>query len=420
MESRFSSVKFRVPMRQMIAGGLALSLTLAAFSWAATAQAPAAYANVNDLPTWDDVQRAKNDEAAAAAKITEIEALIVTLEAEVARTVQEADAAAAAQHEAEQQLELAELRLGTLEEQAAQSQSEAEQAAQQAAGLVAQLYRSGGVDRNLDLFLEADASTADALLDRLASLEKATERTTIVSDKAEQAMNSARSLGEQAQSARDERDRLYADAVAKMEAAAIAAEAAQTRYQEQQGALEELAAQLDALKDTTATTVAGYEKRLRLEQEERERRAREAAEAAAAGGGGGGGGTVGSGWSYPLSCCWWVSAEWWGYYGHRGIDLAIGSWTPIYAANSGTVTYSGWNGAYGNVVYIDHGGGISTRYAHQIQTAVSYGQWVASGQLIGYVGSTGYSTGPHLHFEVLEWGTKINPRTFMAARGVYF
>ncbi|NLA65781.1 MAG: peptidoglycan DD-metalloendopeptidase family protein [Leucobacter sp.] len=366
------------------------------------------------------MQEAKNNQAAADQKVTEIEALIVQLKAEVELTRQAAELASAEQHAAEQQLEAAQQRLDTLEVQAEASQAEAEEAAKQAATIVSQLYRSGGVDRNLDLFLESDDESADALLDRLARMEKATERNSSISDKAEQAMNSAHTLGDQAESARNERDRLHDDAVAKAEAAAIAADAALTRQQEQEAQLEVLETQLAALKDTTTKTVAGYEERLVLEREERERLAREAAQNAGSGGGGGGGGGVSSsGWTNPLGGGYWISAEWWGYSGHRGIDMAIGSWTPIYAASSGTVTYAGWNGDYGNVVYIDHGGGLSTRYAHQIQVSVSRGQWVEVGQHIGYVGSTGYSTGPHLHFETLVWGEKTTPRPFMNARGIW-
>lgn len=428
MKSRMSDSGIRPVLRRALGGAAALALSLSVFGGLGVLGATSAQAIVSDLPTWDDVQRAKNDEAAAAVQVTEIESLIVQVQAEVAETQRALDQAVDKQRQAEDALDLAQMRLATLEEQAAASQAEAEEASNQAAALVSQLYRSGGVDRNLDLFLESDDTTADVLLDRLARMEKATERNSTISDKAEQALNSAKSLGDQAESARNERDRLNEEAVTATEAAAVLADAARTKLAERESQLVDLEAQLAALKDTTTTTVAGYEERVQLEREEQarlEEERRKAAEEAAAGGGGGGGsggggGVVSSGWSYPLSGGWWVSTEWWGYYGHRGIDLAIGSWTPIYAANSGTVTYSGYNGGYGNVVYIDHGDGYSTRYAHQVQTAVWRGDWVNSGDLIGYVGSTGDSTGPHLHFEVLDWGTKINPRPFMADRGVYF
>ncbi len=98
---------------------------------------------------------------------------------------------------------------------------------------------------------------------------------------------------------------------------------------------------------------------------------------------------------------------------HTGIDIAASSGTSIWAADGGTVVYATWVDGYGNTVAIDHGGGISTLYAHQSSTAVSYGQRVKKGQVIGYVGSTGYSTGPHLHFEVRVNGAPVDPMGYL-------
>jgi len=94
---------------------------------------------------------------------------------------------------------------------------------------------------------------------------------------------------------------------------------------------------------------------------------------------------------------------------HTGVDLACGSGTRIYSAAAGRVVHSGWYGAYGIAVVIDHGNGWSTLYGHCSRTAVSAGQNVSSGQVVGYVGSTGYSTGAHLHFEVRRYGRHQNP-----------
>lgn len=95
--------------------------------------------------------------------------------------------------------------------------------------------------------------------------------------------------------------------------------------------------------------------------------------------------------------------------GHRGIDIPAPGGTPILAAHSGTVLISGWNNSFGNQVLIDDGAGLSTRYAHMTATAVSPGQPVTAGQVIGYVGSTGDSTGNHLHFEVSVGGVLTDP-----------
>lgn len=99
--------------------------------------------------------------------------------------------------------------------------------------------------------------------------------------------------------------------------------------------------------------------------------------------------------------------------GHRGIDIPAPEGTPILAAHSGTVLICGWNDSFGNQVLIDDGAGFSTRYAHMTATAVSPGAVVTAGQVIGYVGSTGDSTGNHLHFEVSVGGTLTDPLDYV-------
>lgn len=99
---------------------------------------------------------------------------------------------------------------------------------------------------------------------------------------------------------------------------------------------------------------------------------------------------------------------------HKGLDLACSAGTPIKASDGGTVVFSGWNnGGYGYMVKIDHGNGYQTIYAHNSKNAVSVGQKVAQGEVIGYVGSTGNSTGNHVHFEVLKNGVSQNPLNYL-------
>ncbi|HEX3011871.1 MAG TPA: peptidoglycan DD-metalloendopeptidase family protein [Syntrophomonadaceae bacterium] len=102
------------------------------------------------------------------------------------------------------------------------------------------------------------------------------------------------------------------------------------------------------------------------------------------------------------------------YFGsHTGIDIAARSGTAIRAADGGRVTFAGYDGGYGRFIIINHGNGLVTRYAHCSSIEVSEGENVAKGQVIGAVGSTGHSTGPHLHFEVLAGGAFRNPLSYL-------
>jgi murein DD-endopeptidase MepM/ murein hydrolase activator NlpD len=98
---------------------------------------------------------------------------------------------------------------------------------------------------------------------------------------------------------------------------------------------------------------------------------------------------------------------------HEGIDIAAGSGTQIVASAAGTVISAGWMGGYGNLVVIDHGGGLATAYAHMSGFAVGGGQSVAQGQVIGYVGCTGTCYGPHVHFEVRVNGAAVDPLGYL-------
>lgn len=95
---------------------------------------------------------------------------------------------------------------------------------------------------------------------------------------------------------------------------------------------------------------------------------------------------------------------------HRGLDIAVPLGTPIAAAAGGQVIWSGEKGSYGNLIQIDHGNGCVTYYAHCSALQAAVGDWVAQGQTIALVGSTGRSTGPHCHFEVLWQGERLDPQ----------
>lgn len=152
-------------------------------------------------------------------------------------------------------------------------------------------------------------------------------------------------------------------------------------------------------------------------------RQRAAEEAARNPGGGGGGSVTGSGsFIWPCPSCTYITSR----FGlrihpitgeektHTGLDIGAGYGAAIVAADGGTVILAEVNGGYGNCVMIDHGNGYTTLYGHMSSYAVSSGQSVSQGDTIGYVGSTGMSTGPHLHFEVRSGGGRIDPEQFFS------
>ena len=94
---------------------------------------------------------------------------------------------------------------------------------------------------------------------------------------------------------------------------------------------------------------------------------------------------------------------------HAGVDFGAAYGSPIYAVSDGSVSFAGWHGGHGNYVRLEHGGGLSTGYGHMSRIATLPGQSVRQGQVIGYVGSTGLSTGPHLHYETYMGGRPVDP-----------
>ena len=181
--------------------------------------------------------------------------------------------------------------------------------------------------------------------------------------------------------------------------------------------LEEFAAAEKLAETNVANMVIALEKK-RLAEE-----AAAAAAAGAAGGGGGGGGSaVGTGaFMWPANSTYITSR-----FGlrihpvtgqqksHTGIDIGASAGSNVLAAAAGTVTMASWNGGYGNCVMIDHGNGYQTLYAHMSSLAVASGASVSAGTVLGYVGSTGVSTGPHLHFEIWASGSRVDPEMFFS------
>jgi murein DD-endopeptidase MepM/ murein hydrolase activator NlpD len=142
-------------------------------------------------------------------------------------------------------------------------------------------------------------------------------------------------------------------------------------------------------------------------------RAAQSAAAAAAPVSSSGSGVSAAGFVWPVAGPVTSGFGWrWGRM-HEGIDIACASGTPVVAAASGTVIHAGWLGGYGNLVVVDHGNGVATAYAHNTSFAVGVGQSVSQGQVVAYAGSTGNSSGPHVHFEVRVNGSAVDPLGYL-------
>lgn len=218
---------------------------------------------------------------------------------------------------------------------------------------------------------------------------------------------------------------------------AAAEEALEAKRTESEKLLDELIAnaelldadmeKYDAMENELAEEIAQKEKEYN-EKVEAERRAQEEANknnGGSSGGGSGGGTTSDGSFLYPLprSCGSWCTSPYGYRYHpisgtytfHSGVDLAAAGGTPIYASKSGTVTTAAYaQYSWGNYVVINHGDGYSTLYAHMRYYAVSVGEYVNQGDVIGYVGTTGNSTGNHLHFNVYYNGSLQNPFNYVS------
>jgi murein DD-endopeptidase MepM/ murein hydrolase activator NlpD len=234
------------------------------------------------------------------------------------------------------------------------------------------------------------------------------------------------------------RDLLAEAEAARAESAAVRLELqwALEGLEQEQAHQQALKTELDRRREQWEAALAGFEQEeaeltawIAAEQErlEAELAAQAAAAATAANPGyapsGGGGANVGSvsgsGYQWPVSGNLGSGFGMrlhpiLGYYRmHYGLDIGGNGGAPIWAAKDGIVITAGWQGGFGNCVVIAHDGGIATLYAHMSSIGVSVGQSVGRGSVIGYVGSTGLSTGPHLHFEVHQGGTPVDPRPFL-------
>jgi len=398
---------------------IALALTVATVGTIVATDSQAAQAV--DYPTWQDVQNARSSEANTVAEIKRIQALLDSLRAEVERTQAEAIAKGEAYQLADQAFQEQALKAQKLQSQADDAALLAAQSQQRAGEIVAQQYRSLSGDVTTGLLV--NAAKADDMLYSYGMADKFTEQTAGIYEKALQDQNTASALTKQAVVAQGILEELKAQAEAAAAEAQAAAEAAAAAVTEQENNENTLNAQLTVLTERRVATEADYQAGVAARAEAARLKAIADAAAAAAAGAG----VVGqSGWAKPTyggitsgygmrlnpySHIWIL---------HAGTDMSSGCGKPIYAAHSGTVGYAAWNGSYGNFILINNGDNISTAYGHIVNggTLVSKGQQVSAGQLIAYVGTTGGSTGCHLHYEVRVGGVATDAVPFMRNQGI--
>jgi len=402
-------------------------------------------AQADQYPTWQDVQKARSSVTAQKALITKINSAIDQvnddLAAAQALVKQRGQEAADAQDKAD----AAALKAQDLQSQADQAEKDAAEAKRQAGVIAAALSRTGGQDLTLTLF--ASSEDSESLLYKLGTMSKLGELTRQLYNKATTSMNTAQSLTDQANVAKDELTRLSGLAQQALQAAVDAQTAYQKKLEASQETLATLQQQLIVIEQKRDATEADYQagvaarkaaaekaarEKAAREKAAREEAAREAAAREEANKNGGGGGTTApasSGWSNPIQVAsQWISSPYgmradpFGsgrYEFHYGTDIAVACGTIVHAAYGGTVTYAGWYGStLGYTVILSHGGGVQTWYAHLQSTAVSSGDTVGSGQYIARSGTSGASTGCHLYMRVMIGANTTDPQVWMRDRGI--
>lgn len=410
-----------------------------------------------EYPSWEDVEKARSSEAATQSQISELNALLTSLESDVAEAQAVNRQRAGEYEDAQAEFDEATYRASSLQSQADEATELAAQSRQQAGQLAAALARAGGGDVTMALLMTPDSSD---LLRQLAMMGQLTERTDEIYATARTDLNNAAALTAQAEIARGELEALAITAESALQDAIAARAAVESQLQEQQDSAAILRAQLSVLTEDRAATEADYQagEQARRAAEAAAAEAAAAARAAAAAasaaaasapapptvsfgkpapapaprpGPGTAPGPVSppapasnQGWVRP------VSGTITSVFGprpnrpvagvgafHYGTDIAAGCGVTVVAASAGRVSYSGPFGSYGNWVLLDNGGGIETGYAHNSTLLVTEGEQVTAGQPIALVGSTGASSGCHLHYETRVNGARIDPQPFMSQRG---
>jgi len=370
--------------------------------------APVEAVQVADYPSWEEVVAAQRNTAQAKQLAAQLQAQVQGLQDEAQRTQAEADAKGAVYQEAQTAFDNQNVETQALLEQTLAAQTAADEAYLAAAQVISEISRTGSSDITPRLFTAP--GSPDVLLDRLEISRVLGERYSDLYDEAIELRNAADALADQAEVAQGILETLRIAAETAFKEAQAAAEAAAAKLAQTQKDIAEVQARIDYLVGISTATTASYNEGIRAQW-----------------GPNAGGQISASGWARPVNG--YISSNYgnrfhpiyhrWMW--HTGVDLAgQGCGATIWAAHAGTVVYAGWSGDWGYYVHIDHGDGTSSGYAH-IQSGgigVSIGQQVSPGQPIAKVGTTGGSTGCHLHFIIRINGALTDPVPFMRNQGI--
>ncbi len=373
--------------------------------------APSNASVVADYPSWEEVVAAQKNEAQAKALRASLESQMQALQDDAQRTQAEADAKGAIYAEALQAYDEQKIVTDALLEQTAAAQAEADEAYAVAAQVIAEMSKSGG-SADLSPRLFTTPGSPDALLDRLELSRVIGDRYADLYAKAIELRNRAEALADQAEVAQGILDELRIAAEKAFLEAQAAAIAAAEKLAQTERDIAEVRARIEYLAGISKETTANYNEGLRVQW-----------------GDNAAGEISQTGWARPSAG--YISSHFGmrtnpvtGVYQlHTGVDLAgQGCGATITATHAGVVTYAGWLGSWGYYVAINHGDGTGSGYAHiqAGQIGVRVGQEVDPGQPLAKVGSTGDSTGCHLHFIVRVNGNRdvTNPVPYLRNQGI--
>jgi murein DD-endopeptidase MepM/ murein hydrolase activator NlpD len=359
----------------------------------------------------ENMQKAEVARKAALGDLAALDQSVEYAQAELVAAKTAYEEAAARLAELQGQLEQLAADLDRNQQELARAKKELENRQEVLCDRMVSFYKSGGSVAYLAAFLEVDSPSLTVLVDRFDTLTAIAEQDV---ELLEQIKELKALIEAQGHVLETEKSRV---AALEREQAAVAGEL-QTAAEQRQASLDELEKARAAKKAVLAAIQkdqvawAKQEDQLLAESDRVSALLKAGSKGSSAKAGGGMlswpvTGSVTSGFGYRIHPIFNVRKL------HTGIDIDGETGDPIKAAAAGLVISAGWRGGYGKCVVIDHGGGLATLYAHQSVISVSVGRTVERGQVIGKLGSTGYSTGPHLHFEVRVNGSPVDPMGYL-------